>query len=55
MKAPVALFLLVLLAACGSKEPKRDDPAPQPPANPTPTPASPKERARIHTELGAGY
>jgi len=55
MKALVALSLLVLLAACGSKESKRDDPAPQPPANPTPTPASPQERARIHTELGAGY
>lgn len=55
MKVLAALLVLGLLGACGSKEAKRDDPAPKPQVNVTPTPASPKERARIHTELGAGY
>ena len=57
MKAALALVMLALLAAaCGSKEPKREEPAPtapQPQARPTP--ASALERARVHTELGANY
>ena len=55
MKALVVLLVAALLAACGSKEPKREEPAPQPQVAATPTPASPKERARVHTELGTGY
>lgn len=55
MKVLLVLLALGLLAACGSKDTKRDEPVAQPPVAVTPTPASPKERARIHTELGSSY
>jgi type IV pilus assembly protein PilF len=51
-----AAAVAALLVACGSREPRREQP-PQVQAPPTqePVPASAKERARAHTELGAGY
>lgn len=54
---PALLAMALFLAACGSKEPKREEPAPQSQPQPEirPTPASALERARIHTELGASY
>jgi len=55
MRGAVALFALVLSAGCGSREPKRDEPSPPPAPQAAPSPASPVERARIHTELGSGY
>lgn len=51
-----ALSAALLLAACGSKEPRREEPPQLQAAKPQEAvPASPKERARAHTELGAGY
>lgn len=48
--------IAMLLAACGSREPRREEPPQlQPPPVQQPVPASAKERARAHTELGAGY
>lgn len=51
-----SVLLAALLAACSSREPRREEPPQlQPPAAQRPTPASPQERARAHTELGTGY
>lgn len=57
MSAQRGIAVLVLaLAACGSREPRREEPPQlQPAAVQQPVPASPRERARAHTELGAGY
>ncbi len=52
----VTALLAVFLAACGLREPRREEPAQlQPPPVQRPTPASAQERARAHTELGTGY
>lgn len=56
LTALLLLLLLALAAGCGSKDTKRDEPPaapPQPTVNPSP--ASPLERARVHTELGSAY
>ncbi len=55
MRLALALLALVLLAGCGSRQTKRDEPSAQPAPQAAPSPASPIERARIHTELGSGY
>ncbi len=55
LRAAAACCLIAILVACSSA-PKNKEPAPAeapPPAKPAPV--SLTERARIHTELGAGY
>lgn len=50
------VLLAALLAACGSRETRREEPQQlQPATSQQPVPASAHERARAHTELGTGY
>ena len=57
MVRALALALLgATLAGCGSSTPRREElPQPQPQASQPAVPASPTERARVHTQLGASY
>ena len=54
-RSAAAACLIALLAACSSA-PRTPSPSPtEPPPPPKQVEVSPQERARIHTELGAGY
>jgi hypothetical protein len=52
----IAAIAVVLLAGCSSAPKTPPSPPPQPELPPIKQPeVSPQERARLHTELGAGY